>query len=141
MRPEVLAWSEVSIGGIPLGEFCVEQGGEVDEALRQQIDEQVRNAAYHIIEGKGATYYGIGSAIARIVNVILHDQRSILTVCSPVDEVVGVPDVTVALPNLLGGSGVLSTCLFELSDDEYSRLRTSAGIVRDAIASLEAVGI
>lgn len=134
---EVLAWSEVSIGGIPLEEFCVVQGEEVDEAARRRIDDEVRNAAYHIIEGKGATYYGIGSAIARLVNVILHDQRSILTVCAPVEEIVGVADVTVALPNLVGGRGMISNCLFPLSDDEYAGLRASAQVVREAIASLE----
>jgi L-lactate dehydrogenase len=133
---EVLAWSEVSIGGIPLDEFCTERAEAVDEATRQAIDDQVRRAAYHIIEGKGATYYGIGSALARIVNVILLDQRSILTVCTPSDEVVGVADVTVSLPNLVGGKGVLSTCLFDLSDDEYNSLKASARIVRDAIDTL-----
>jgi L-lactate dehydrogenase len=134
---EVLAWSEVSIGGIPLEEFCFEQGREVTEAVRRDIDEQVRRAAYHIIAGKGATYYGIGSALARIVHVILHDQRSLLTVCTPAQEVVGVPDVTVALPNLLGGSGVIATCLFELCADEYEGLRASARVVREAITSLD----
>jgi len=134
---EVLAWSEVSIGGIPLEEFCVVQGEEVDEAARRRIDDEVRNAAYHIIEGKGATYYGVGSAIAGLVNVILHDQRSILTVCAPVEEIVGVADVTVALPNLVGGRGMISNCLFPLSDDEYAGLRASAQVVREAIASLE----
>jgi L-lactate dehydrogenase len=133
----VLAWSEVSIGGIPLEEFCFEQGREVTEAVRRDIDEKVRRAAYHIIAGKGATYYGIGSALARIVHVILHDQRSLLTVCTPAQEVVGVPDVTVALPNLLGGSGVIATCLFELCADEYEGLRASARVVREAITSLD----
>lgn len=136
---EVLAWSEISIGGIPLEEFCVEQGQAVTAEVQAQIDDQVRNAAYRIIEGKGATFYGIGSALARIVSVILGDQRSLLTVCTPVEEVAGVPDVTVALPNLLGGDGVMSTCLFELSDDEYAQLRASALIVREAIESLESV--
>lgn len=135
---EVLAWSEVSIGGIPLEEFCVEQGRDVTPDVRAAIDDQVRNAAYRIIAGKGATYYGIGSALARIVSVIIGDQRSILTVCTPAAEVAGVPEVTVALPNLLGGSGVLSTCLFSLTDDEYTRLRASAQVVRAAIASLDA---
>jgi L-lactate dehydrogenase len=137
---EVLCWSEISIGGIPLEEFCTEGGQQINETVRLSIDDQVRNAAYRIIEGKGATYYGIGSALARIVSVILHDQRSILTVCSRVEEVAGVPDVTVSLPNLLGGAGILTTCLFELSDAEYEGLRTSARIVRDAIASLEQAG-
>lgn len=135
---EVLAWSEVGIGGIPLEEFCVDSGQAVTDEVKAAIDDQVRNAAYHIIEGKGATYYGIGSALARIVNVILRDQRSLLTVCTPVAEVAGVPDVTVALPNLVGGSGVISTCLFELSDEEYDGLRSSAQIVRSAIESLDA---
>lgn len=134
---EVLAWTEISIGGIPLEDFCFEQGQELTEAVRHEIDDQVRNAAYHIIEGKGATYYGIGSALARITHVILHDQRALLTVCTPVQEVVGVRDVTVALPNLLGGSGVLTTCLFELCDDEFQKLRASAQIVREAITSLD----
>ncbi len=135
---EVLTWSEVGIGGIPLEEFCVEGGKEVNAEVRAEIDDQVRNAAYRIIEGKGATFYGIGSALARIVNVILRDQRSLLTVCTPVAEVVGVSDVTVALPNLLGGSGVISTCLFELCDEEYDGLRASVQIVRDAIERLDA---
>lgn len=133
---EVLTWSEISIGGIPLDEFCVEQGEPVTLEVRARIDDQVRNAAYRIIEGKGATYYGIGSALAQITRVILGDQRSIMTVCTPAEDVVGVPDVTVALPNLLGGQGVIATCLFTLSDDEHEKLRASAQIVRDAIVSL-----
>lgn len=134
---EVLAWSEIGIGGIPLEEFCVAETQQIDEAARERIDEQVRRAAYHIIEGKGATYYGIGAAIAQIVNVIVRDQRAILTVCTPMEEVVGVRDVTVALPNLVGGQGVLSTCLFPLSLEETKKLRASAQVVRDAISALE----
>lgn len=136
---EVLAWSEVSIGGIPLEEFCVDAAREVTPDVRKSIDEQVRRAAYHIIEGKGATYYGIGSALARITSVILSDQRSLLTVCTPYEDVAGVRDVTVALPNLVGGAGVLSTCLFPLSDEEYEGLRTSAGIVRHAIEGVSGI--
>jgi len=133
---EVVAWSEVGIGGIPLEEFCILGTQEITEDVRKQIEDEVRHAAYSIIEGKGATYYGIGAAIAQIVNVIVRDQRAILTVCTPMDEVVGVPDVTVALPNVIGGQGVISTCLFELSDEERERLRASAQIVRDALDEL-----
>jgi L-lactate dehydrogenase len=135
---EVLAWSAVGIGGIPLHEFCVEPGHQITDDVQREIDDQVRNAAYRIIEGKGATFYGIGSAMARIVEVILRDQRALLTVCTPSADVAGVPDVTLALPNLLGGSGVISTCLLKLDDEEYNRLRASAQVVRQAIASLDA---
>jgi L-lactate dehydrogenase len=75
------------------------------DEVRLEIDGKVRRAAYTIISGKGATYYGIGSALARIIEVILHDQRSILTVCTTTGDVQGVRDVTVALPHLVGGTG------------------------------------
>lgn len=135
---EVLTWSLVTVGGIPLQEFCERRGITLDATIKQQIDEQVRRAAYHIISGKQATYYGIGSALARIVDVILSDQRSILSVCTPVDEVVGVRDVTLALPHLLGGSGVIETLSLplSLSDDEEEQLRKSAMVIRTAIESL-----
>lgn len=133
---EVLAWSGVSIGGIPLDQFCAGEN-EITDEVRQTIDEQVRRAAYHIIEGKGATYYGVGSALARVTGVILGDQRSLLTVCTPVDEVAGVADVTVSLPNLVGAQGVLNTCLFSLSEDEQAALRRSALVVKDAIDRLD----
>jgi len=100
------------------------------------IDDQVRNAAYHIIQGKGATYYGIGSAVARMVEVILRDQRSILTVCTPDQQVAGVTDVTVSLPRLLGGQGILDTLYPNLNADEQAALQHSAEIIRGYIDQL-----
>jgi L-lactate dehydrogenase len=91
------------VGGIPLEEFCTGRENSICPEDYADIDEKVRRAAYRIIEGKAATYYGIGSAIARIVEVILQDERSILTVCTPMEEVAGINDVTVSLPNLVGG--------------------------------------
>lgn len=135
---EVLTWSRVTVGGMPLAEFCRQHGIELNEAVKQEMDHRVRDAAYAIIEGKGATYYGIGSALARIVDAILRDQRSILTVCARVDEVAGVRDVTISLPHLVGGDGVLASFPPPLDDDEQSRLRASAEVVRSAIAALDA---
>ena len=133
---EVLVWSSIDVGGMPLEDFCHRAKLDLGIDTRQRIDEQVRKAAYHIIKAKGSTYYGIGSALARIVEVILYDQRAILTVCSPMPEVAGVPDVTVALPHLVGGAGILDTLPPALSVDEHSLLYTSAEIVRNAIISL-----
>jgi L-lactate dehydrogenase len=139
---EVLTWSLVTVGGIPMAEFCRERDIVVDDAVRAEIDERVRRAAYHIIEGKGATYYGIGSALARIVDVILRDQQAILTVCSPVPEVAGVKDVTVALPHLLGGAGIIDNfpLPLALSHDEQQKLHASASLIRGVIDALEAEG-
>lgn len=133
---EVLVWSQVSIGGIPLEDYCRSQGITLDDNIRAEIDEKVRRAAYHIIQGKKATYYGIGAALARIVNVILRDQRSILTVCAPVPEVEGIDDVTIALPHLIGGQGVISTLWQPLTPKERDALKQSARIVKDAIESI-----
>ncbi|NLG74186.1 MAG: L-lactate dehydrogenase [Chloroflexi bacterium] len=133
---EVLTWSLVAVGGIPLEDFCRLRNSQICEEDRQVIDEQVRRAAYHIIEGKGANYYGVGSAIARIVEVILRDQRAILTVCTPEEDVVGVKDVTVALPRLVGGQGVIATLEPTLNEQETRDLRASAQIIRSLIDEL-----
>jgi len=166
---EVLAWSQATIAGLSLDEFTKVHGTPLTSAEREQIDDQVRRAAYHIIAGKGATYYGIGSAVARIVDVLLHNQRAILTVCA---RVTGVADcspremvteesrsdvsgeavaagslsaiapyltgqgVTLALPHLVGGEGVLAKIPLSLSSAEQEALRRSAGILHAAIDSL-----
>jgi L-lactate dehydrogenase len=133
---EVLTWSLVSVGGMPLEAFAKLRGIDLSEVVRRDIDQKVRRAAYTIIGGKGATYYGIGSALARIVDAVLHDQRSILTVCAPATDVAGVKDVTVALPRLVGGPGVIDTFPLPLNQAEQTQLRASAGVIRQALDEL-----
>ena len=134
---ELLPWSLVTVGGIPLDEFCTGRDVSFCPDDYADVDERVRKAAYRIIEGKGATYYGIGSAIARIVEVILQDERSILTVCSPMNEVEGVKDVTVSLPNLVGGDGIIKTFYPNLFRSEAEALKASASLVRSVIDELK----
>jgi L-lactate dehydrogenase len=133
---EVLTWSLATVGVMPMMEFARLRGVRMDEDSRRQIDEKVRRAAYTIIGGKGATYYGIGCALARITHAILHDQRTVLTVCSPAADVLGVNDVTVALPRLVGGEGVLDTFPLPLSAQETESLRNSARVIRGALDEL-----
>lgn len=133
---EVLTWSTTTIAGQSLEDFGRLRGLELHPAKMAEIDQAVRRAAYHIIEGKGATYYGIGSALARVVDVILHDQRAVLTVCSKISGVAGLNDVTISMPHLLSGDGVIAPIPLELSDAEQSGLLRSADIIRDAAASL-----
>jgi L-lactate dehydrogenase len=133
---EVLTWSLATVGGMPLESFARLRGVGLSEEARRDLDGKVRRAAYTIIGGKGATYYGIGCALARILDVVLHDQRAILTVCTPTPDVAGVRDVTVALPRLLGGQGVLETFPLPLNDEETTRLRDSARVIRQALDEL-----
>lgn len=134
---EVLTWSLATIGGMCVDSFAQLRQTKFSDAIRQQIDQCVRRAAYTIINGKGATYYGIGSALSRIVEVILHDQRSILTVCAPAADVAGVPDVTVALPRLVGGNGVIETFPLPLNEQESKLLRHSAEVIRSTLADIQ----
>jgi L-lactate dehydrogenase len=135
---EVLTWSLATVGGMPLAEFARRHGIQLDESVQAEIDRRVRRAAYNIIEGKGSTYYGIGSALAHIVDAILRDQRSILTVCTLEARVLDVCDVTISLPHLIGGEGVLASFPLPLNETEEADLRASAQIVCDAIEELDA---
>lgn len=135
---EVLTWSLAAVGGIPLADMAERHGAPFDDAVRAEIDAGVRRAAYRIISGKGATYYGVGSALARIVDAVLGDRRSVLTVCTPQASVAGVADVTVSLPRVVGGNGVIEALPLALPAEEQQALARSARVVRDAIDGLDA---
>jgi L-lactate dehydrogenase len=135
---EVLVWSQATIAGLSLEDFANVHGTTLTRDQRRQIDEGVRRAAYQIIAGKGATYYGIGTVVAYIVDALLHDRRAILTVCSRIEGVAGCEGVTLALPHLVGGDGVLTTIPLPLDDAEQTALRSSAAVLREAVGSLAA---
>jgi L-lactate dehydrogenase len=137
---EVLTWSLATVGGIPLADMAQRHGVPFGAALRSEIDAGVRRAAYQIIAGKGATYYGVGSALARIVESVLGDRRSVLTVCTPQASVAGVPDVTVSLPQVVGGTGVIETLPLALPPEEQRALARSARVVRTALEGLAPTG-
>ena len=135
---EVLTWSLASIAGIRLDEFAVRHGDPVLTDLeKQEIDDKVRRAAYQIIAGKDATYYGIGGAVARLVDVLLNDQRAILTICSRIEAVAGCEGVTLGLPHLVGAQGALSTIPLRLDANEQQALQRSASVLREAVESLK----
>jgi L-lactate dehydrogenase len=134
---EVLAWSRVAIGGIPLADVCRSRGLALDAGSREEIDQGVRRAAYAIIEGKRATYYGVGSALARITDAVLRDQRSVLTVCALTPALGRVRDVTLSLPRVVGGGGVVGELPLPLDAGEQAALEASAARIREAIDALE----
>jgi L-lactate dehydrogenase len=133
---EVLTWSVASVAGFPLEAFAARRGVAFDEKTRAEIDAGVRRAAYRIIAGKGATYFGIGGALVRIAEGLLGGQRAILTVSSRQEEVEGVRDVTLSLPQLVGADGVLETYLPPIDPEERAGLRRSAEILRGLLDGL-----
>jgi L-lactate dehydrogenase len=133
---EVLTWSLATVGGVPLLAFAAQCGAPLDDALKATIDASVRRAAYSIIAAKGATYYGIGSALARIVEAILFDQRAMLTVCAPLEPSLGLGDVSLSLPRLVGSAGAGTVIPLPLDASEKAALNGSATRIREAIATL-----
>lgn len=133
---EVLTWSQASIAGMNLDDFGRIHGIGLTPEQKCELDGQVRGAAQNIIKGKGSTYYGIGSAVSRLVDVLLHDQRAILTISSQLSNVPGMEGLTLSLPCLVGGRGALAPIPLPLSDCEAEGLNKSAGVIRDTISSL-----
>lgn len=134
---EVLTWSNIDIGGVSLEDFVEFRNIEFNETIKTEIDSGVRNAAYKIIEGKGSTYYGIGGAIAKLVDVINRDNQAVLTVSVFNESIEGINDVTLSLPHIIGGEGDLGVLPIRLNVKERSLLKKSAEIIRGKISEYE----
>ncbi len=133
---EVLAWSNAAVGTAPLASVAAQMRAPITEAVRASIDDAVRNAAYRIIAGKGATYYGIGAGLSRIAGAILGDERAVLTVSVVTPDVEGVEAVAVSLPRVIGAGGAVADLVPDLSAEERNSLRRSAEILKAAAASI-----
>ena len=100
----VINWSAVYVGGIALDDFCKQTKISLPQTTRNTIEHRVRNAAYEIIQGRGATWDGIGAAVADLLHAIVNDEKRILTV-SVVDGV-GKTAVAMSLPRVVGAKGI-----------------------------------
>lgn len=123
---EFIPWSNVNIGLQNIHNFLKE-----DEF--KEIEEEVKNAAYEIIEKKGATYYGIGMCLVRITNAILDDENTILTVSTYDKE----NNVFVGLPTILNKKGVEEKIYVNLNEEETEKLKNSIQLIKEAIKSIE----
>jgi len=134
---EVLTWSNIDIGGVAFEDFIEFRNIGFNEKIKEEIDNGIRKAAYKIIQGKGSTYYGIGGAIAKLVDGINRDNRAVMTVSTFMEEVEGVKDVTLSLPHIIGGEGDLGVLPIRLNVKEKSLLKKSALIIRSKIDEYE----
>ena len=136
---EVPIWSLANVAGVTFEEFCKSCPGDCNrEREHAEIFESVKNAAYEIIDLKGATYYAIGMGTTRICEAILRDQNTILTASSLLQGQYGIGDVCMSLPVVLGRNGVRMTVELPVSDEEREALQNSASVLRHA---LEQVGL
>jgi L-lactate dehydrogenase len=131
---EVPVWSMADIAGIPLGHFCETQGATCDLEARARIFQDTRDAAYRIVEQKGATYYGIATGLVQITKAIVRDQHTVLSVSSLLRGYYGIDDVCLSLPAVLGREGVERVLHMPLADSEIEALRRSAQILKEHIS-------
>lgn len=129
---EVFCWSHASIGAIPLRAYCQGCRRECGGEQRAGIEQRVRDSAYHVIETKGFTNFGVAMAIRRIAEATLRDEQSVLTVSTSLAGEYGLRDVCLSLPCLVGRDGVTRTIPAELSDDEEQALRASGAVLEQA---------
>jgi L-lactate dehydrogenase len=133
---EVLHWSGVSVGNMPLADCATQMTAPATQDIRAQIDSGVRRAAARIIAGKGATWFGIGAGMARLAQAIADDEHAIITCSMLTPDVYGVKNVTLSLPRTLSRSGIRHTLLPPLDVTEKQALIESARILRTAADSI-----
>jgi L-lactate dehydrogenase len=133
---EFPVWSLVRITGMNINESSEQFGGVMADHDYDAMADAVRNAAYEIINRKGATYYGIGMSAARICETILRDEKSILPVSVLLHGEYGIDDVYLSLPAVLGEHGVEKILTPSISDDELNKLHHSAAVLKEARAQI-----
>lgn len=132
---EVLLWSTAKVGGVNIADFATQIGLSITPETQSRIDDGVRRAAYRIIEGKDATYFGIGAGLARIVRAVRNDERVVLTVSTLTCQMADFPETCFSLPRVVGAAGILTTLLPDLTEEEHVALAKSAAVIHTAAAA------
>jgi L-lactate dehydrogenase len=133
---ELALWSLANIAGVRLPDFVGANGQGYDQAALGRIFDQTRNAAYEIIKRKKASYYAIGLGLLAIVEAVLRDQHTVLTVASPLTGQYGVTDMAISLPTIIGRRGIEEVLNLPLSTRECAAFQQSAQMLKDRLAQL-----
>ena len=133
---EFPVWSSASIGQVPVSEWEVDGRRPFTPERLVELKDQVVNAAYRVIEGKGATNYAIGLAGVRIAEAVLKDQQAVLSVSTVLDDYYGVSGVALSVPSVVGGTGVGQRLRIPMGEPEKEQLRASAETMRGSLRDL-----
>ena len=133
---EFVPWSQVTIGPKPIRDELMDNPDYKMSDL-EKIEENVRHAAYEIIEAKGATYYGIGMAICRVARAILQDENSILTVSARLCGAYGLDKVYVGNPCVVNKDGAVRRIELTLMNNEMKKFKESCGMLDETFSGLE----
>jgi L-lactate dehydrogenase len=133
---ELPVWSLANIAGVRLKDYCPACGKEYDLSHLNEIFENVKNAAYKIIDRKGATYYAIGLGLARIIESIVKDENSILTISSYIQEYYGARDLCISIPTIINRNGIRERLKFPLDEEEIAQFKKSSSVIKETIESI-----
>ncbi len=141
---EVPVWSLATIGGLPLKdycpgnccEYCDDCCKDFDGQVYEKIFTETRDAAYEIIQRKGATYYAIGNGLLRIVEAILRGQDSILCVSGLISGYYGINDVYLSLPSVIGHNGIKRSLYLKLNQAEQEGIKKSAAVLHNTLKDI-----
>jgi len=133
---EIPLWGSATIGSIPLGQWNVAGHGRLTSADKDAIVKNVKESAYQVIQGKGATNYAVGLAVCNILEAILFDERRVLPVCGQLCKFREMEDVCLSLPRIVGRKGLEPPLPIPMTVDEESGLQESAARIRSVVRGL-----
>ena len=134
---ELAVWSGANVSGVDLDHFCELCGHTRHRENMERIYTDVRDSAYEIIEKKGATYYGIAAAVARIAQCIVRDEHSVLPVSTNLHGLYGVGDLCLSVPTVVGRRGAEKVLEIEMNDEERAEFRRSAATLEEVARTLQ----
>ncbi len=130
---QIATWSLTKIAGMSIDDYCKTTHENCDHQFKENVDEEVKRAAYEIINRKGYTNYAIALAVRRITEALLHDEQSILTVSGLLEGECGIEDVYLAMPCIVGRDGIRKIIPIPLSEKEQELLHLSANLLKENI--------
>lgn len=133
---ELPVWSSLGIAGLKLEDSKEGSRLKLNEKDKEIIFQETKNAAYKIIEKKGATYYAIALSLARICEAILRDQKSILPVSTYLEDYLGITDVCMGIPSIVGKNGVEEQIPVSLTAEEEQKLKHSADTLKNFLKEI-----
>lgn len=134
---ELAAWSMTHIAGVPIKDYCKICARCEPEVMHKEIFERVRDSAYHIIDYKGSTYFGIGMSLVRITTAIMRNEHSVLTVSTMLQGEYGLEDICLSIPAVVGDSGIERMIAPPLTEQEMKNLHSSAETLKKAYESIQ----
>lgn len=123
---QVPVWSNTHIAGIGIEDYCKRNGINLDDQVKNDVLEKIKTGGAEIIKRKGATYYGVAACVASLVDSLMRDSDTIRTVSTVLNGELGVSDVALSLPTIIGSSGAKKVLIPNITENELALFKKSA---------------